>query len=132
MTDSVLLKSTLSIIEFLLHRLWLLLQLCEELRIKDVQTLLLRLWNDIVLEKAEIEEDQDVIEVHTRFQELEVLFGHFYCAIEMSIHQLTDHFVILKAVNFGAMVVDGFVVVDETLNVGGKRDCWLLLLSVLF
>ena len=122
MTNSVLLKSTLPIIEFLLHRLGLLLQLREELRIKDVQTLLLRLGNDIVLEEAEIEEDQDVIEVHPRLQELEVLLGHFDCAIEMSIHQLTDHFVILKAVNFGAMIVDRFVVVDETLNVGGKWD----------
>ena len=54
----------------------MLLELGEELGIKDVQALLLGLRNDVVLKEAEIEEDQDVIEVHTRLEELEVLFGH--------------------------------------------------------
>ena len=50
----------------------------------------------------------------------------------MSVDELTDHFVILETVNFGAMVVNCFVVVNEILDVGGKRHNWLLLVSVLF
>ena len=56
-TDCVLLETTLTIVEFLLHCLGLLLQLGEELWIKDVQALLLGLRNDIVLKEAEIKED---------------------------------------------------------------------------
>ena len=81
------------------------MELCEELRIKDVEVVLRLLWNDVVLKEAEIEQDQYVIQVHSRLQEFEIFLGYFYCPIKMPVYQLADHFVVFKTINFGSVVV---------------------------
>ena len=75
-----------------------LLQLGEELGVEDVNFFVKWLWDHIVLQKAEVKEDQDVIEVNTRLQKLEVLFSYLNTAIEMPVDQLADHVVFLKIV----------------------------------
>ena len=54
------------------------LQLCEKLRVEDVDSGLKRLWNHVVLQEAQVEKDQDVIQVDTRSEELEVLLADLY------------------------------------------------------
>lgn len=75
-----------------------LLQLGEELGVEDVNFFVKWLWDHVVLQKAEVKEDQNVIEVNTGLQKLEVLFSYLNAAIEMPVDQLADHVVFLKIV----------------------------------
>lgn len=81
-----------------LHVFGRLLQLGEELRVEDVNFFVKWLWDHVVLQKAEVKEDQNVIEVNTWLQKLEVLFSYLNAAIEMPVDQLADHVVFLKIV----------------------------------
>lgn len=75
-----------------------LLQLGEELGVKDVNLFVKWLWDHVVLQKAEVKEDQNVIQVNTGLQKLEVLFSYLNAAIEGSVDQLADHVVFLEIV----------------------------------
>ena len=61
MVDCVFFESILTILHLSLQSLRHFLELCEELRIKDVEVILRLLWNDVVLKEAEIEQNQYII-----------------------------------------------------------------------
>ena len=65
----------------LLHTLRHLLQLGEELWIKDVALLLLILWNNIVLQKAKVKEDKNIVKIDPRLKKFKIFFRHFHSPI---------------------------------------------------
>ena len=65
----------------LLHALWRFLQFSEELRVENVAPFLFRLWNHIILQKAEVEKDEDIVEIDTWLEEFEIFFCHFHSPI---------------------------------------------------
>jgi hypothetical protein len=77
-----------------------LLQLGEELRVKDVDLLLHVGWDDVVLQEAQIEQDKNVVQVDTRLEELEVLLADLHCAVQCSVSEFAHHLIFLQSFYF--------------------------------
>ena len=75
---------------------WLLgrlLELGEELGVEDVDFGLERPRDHVVLQEAQMEKDQDVVEIDSRLEKLEVFLADGDVAIVLSVDQFADHVV---------------------------------------
>lgn len=73
--------------------LWRLLELGEKLRVENVDLIIKGLGNHIILKEAQVEENQNVIEVDARFEKLEVLLCDLDGPVEITVDKLANHVV---------------------------------------
>lgn len=94
MAHCVALLGRSSLTDIALVKLGRLLQLGKELGVEDVDLVFEVLGDYVVLEEAQVKEDEDVIQVNTWLEELKVFLGDFYCAIQVAVDEFAHHVVL--------------------------------------
>ena len=94
------------------------MELGEELGVEDVDFGLERPRDHVVLQEAQVEKDQYIVEIDTRFEKLKVFLADRDVAIVLSVDQFADHVVFLDFGKFVAVIIYTRVVVNEAGHIG--------------
>ena len=94
-----------------------LLKLGEELRIKDVNFGFQWLRNHVVLQETQVEQNQYIVEVYARLEELEIFLVDLHDAVQVTVDKFADHIVFFDLSELITVKIHTLVVSDKFLHI---------------
>ena len=77
-----------------------------------------RFRNHVVLQEAQVEQNQYIVEVYARLEELEVFLVDLHDAVQVTVDQFADHIVFFDLSELVTVKIHTLVVSDKFLHIG--------------
>lgn len=77
-----------------------------------------RFRNHVVLQEAQVEQNQYIVEVYARLEELEVFLVDLHDAVQVTVDKFADHIVFFDLSELVTVKIHTLVVSDKCLHIG--------------
>ena len=77
-----------------------------------------RFRNHVVLQEAQVEQNQYIVEVYARLEELEIFLVDLHDPVQVTVDQFADHIVFFDLSELVTVKIHTLVVSDKFLHIG--------------